>query len=63
MHGDNTTAIEDLCSKAVKKVVLSQACLPEIIEFLEIMNINESTVFPDIRGVVDYIRGAAQLQP
>lgn len=63
VHGDNTTAIEDLCSNAVKKVVLSQACLPEIIEFLEIMNINESTVFPDIRGVVDYIRGAAQLQP
>lgn len=56
VHGDNLTAIEVLCPKAVKKFIISNKVIPEIKEFLEIANINEFTVFPDLQGLSYYIK-------
>lgn len=55
VHGDDLTPLEKLCPKAVKKFVISNKAVPEIKEFLEIANINEFTVFPDLHGLSDYI--------
>lgn len=56
IHGDDLTHIEQLCPKAVTKIVLSKNTIDDANEFLEFANINEFTVFPDINGVSDYIR-------
>jgi hypothetical protein len=37
-------------------VTVSKDVIDEANDFLEIANINEYTVFPDINGVSDYIR-------
>ena len=36
--------------------------LPEALEFLEIANINEYSVFPDMSGIADYVRRSARLE-
>lgn len=56
VHGDNLTAIENLCPIAVEKFVISNKAIPEIKEFLEIANINEFTIFPDFYGLSYYIK-------
>ncbi len=56
VHGDDLTEIEVLCPKAVKKFIIAHDVIEEIKEFLEIANINEYTVFPDINGISYYIR-------
>jgi len=56
IHGDDLTPIEHLCPNAVKKIYLSRDAIDDANEFLEIANINEYTVFPDMSGVADYIR-------
>ena len=59
IHGDNTTPLDDLCDKAVKRVVLTGKAISEALEFLEIANINEYSVFPDMSGIADYVRRLA----
>lgn len=56
VHGDDLTEMENLCPKAVEKFVISNKAIPEIKEFLEIANINEFTVFPDLHGLSYVIR-------
>lgn len=56
VHGDDLTELESLCPKAVRKFVIANDAVPEIKEFLEIANINEFTVFPDLHGLSSYIR-------
>lgn len=56
VHGDDLTEMESLCPRAVKKIILSNEAVSEIKEFLEIANINEFTVFPDLHGLSNYIR-------
>lgn len=55
VHGNDRTALEKLCPKAVKRFIISNKVVPEIKEFLEIANINEFTVFPDLHGLSNYI--------
>ena len=61
VHGDSTTPIQELCPKAVKRIVLTGNAIPELLEFLEIANINEFTVYPDLSGIADYVRRSADL--
>lgn len=56
IHGDNLNDIERLCPNAVTKIIISNDTIPEIMEFLELANINEITVYPDFNGIADYIR-------
>ncbi len=59
VHGDNTMAIERLCPKAVKRIVLSASAIATAQEFLEIANINARSVFPDVFGVAEYVKRLA----
>ncbi|MBY5827112.1 FRG domain-containing protein [Rhizobium leguminosarum] len=56
VHGDDTSPIEKLCPKAVKRVVLTENAIVGAHEFLEIANINSRTVFPDMYGVANHIK-------
>ena len=56
IHGDNLNDIEKLCPNAVTKIIISNNAIPEIMEFLDLANINEITVYPDFNGIADYIR-------
>lgn len=61
IHGDDIKPIEVACDKAAKRIVLTGKSIPEALEFLEIANINEYSVFPDISGIADYVRRSASL--
>lgn len=56
VHGDDSSPIELLCPKAVKRVVLGQHAIDGANEFLETANITARTVFPDVQGVASYVR-------
>jgi len=56
IHGDNLEDIQDLCPKAVVKIVIDHKAIEEIKYNLSTFGINESTVFPDIHGIAYHIR-------
>ena len=56
IHGDSLMDLEKLCPNVVKKIIIKNEAVPEIKEFLEIANINQFTVFPDLHGLSNYIR-------
>ena len=62
IHGDDTNPIEVSCEKAAKRIVLTGTSIQEALEFLEIANINEYSVFPDMSGIADYVRRSASLE-
>jgi hypothetical protein len=60
IHGDNLTPIETLCPEAVKKIILSGKAISETLEFCELANINEFTIFPDVAGIASHVRRIAR---
>jgi hypothetical protein len=62
IHGDARDPIEDLCPDAVKRIILKPHAIKGALEFLEIANINELTVFPDVAGIADYVNRLADLE-
>ena len=62
VHGDSTTPIEELCDEGVIKIVLKDKAITEALEFCEIANINEFTVYPDMAGIADYVRSYSGLE-
>jgi hypothetical protein len=62
VHGDNKTPIEKLCDQGVTKIVLEVKAIMEALEFCEIANINEFTVYPDMAGIADYVRTYSGLE-
>ena len=56
IHGVDLMDLEKLCPKAVKKIIIDNAAVPEIKEFWEIANINQFNVFPDLHGLSNHIR-------
>ena len=55
IHNDSNNGIEEKYPDVVGKYIITEKALPEIQEFLEMANINVSTVFPDFYGVANYI--------
>ena len=53
VHSDPSSIDED---DAIQRIVLTSTCLDGAREFLDHANINEVTVFPDIQGLVAYVR-------
>lgn len=53
---NNETPLDEQSGHALCKIVLSPSCTPAAREFLEHSNINEVTVFPDVQGLVAYVR-------
>lgn len=62
IHGDARDPIESLCPDAVKRIILTPHAIKGALEFLEIANINELTVFPDVAGIADYVNRLADLE-
>ena len=48
--------LEESCPEAVCKITLRPACVEGAREFLSHANLNDSTVFPDMEGLVRYVR-------
>ena len=53
--------IEDKFPNAVRKVAIPNAIIDAAIEFLNLSNINEYSVFPDFAGISGYLRREANL--
>lgn len=56
VHNDANIGIEEGYPSVVKKYIITEQAMPEIKEFLDMANINISTVFPDSYGVANYIK-------
>jgi len=61
VHHDGIEPIEEQFPKAIKKVILPNAVIPAAIEFLELSNITEYSVFPDLAGISGYLKGTSGL--
>jgi hypothetical protein len=57
VHHDEITPIEDIFPQAIKKVRLEKAT----IEPLELANLNEYSVFPDLSGIAGHLTNASGL--
>lgn len=56
VHSINPSPVEVLCPKSVKKLRIRPSCINGAKEFLSYANINDSTMFPDIQGLANYLR-------
>ncbi|MES2760676.1 MAG: FRG domain-containing protein [Bacteroidota bacterium] len=61
VHHDKIEPIEDEFPNAIRKVVLPNNAIPSALEFLEIANIDEFSVFPDLSGVAGYMKNTLGL--
>lgn len=55
VHDDDITPIETKFPDVVKKIILPNDAIPAAIDFLNLANINEYSVFPDLAGIADYL--------
>jgi len=55
VHIDNKP-LEDTRPDALRKIVLRPSCTAGAKEFLSYSNLNDATVFPDMEGLVRYVR-------
>ena len=62
VHDNSIDPIEDRFPEAIRKVVLPKSLIPAALEFLDITNINEYSVFPDLGGIVDYLKNSSGLE-
>lgn len=63
VHNDDIAPIESKFPDAIKKVMLKNSAIPAAMEFLDLANINEYSVFPDLAGISDYLKNTAGLKP
>lgn len=61
VHDDSTDSIESKYPNAIKKVILDDAIVPAALDFLDMANINEYSVFPDLGGIAGYLIQASGL--
>lgn len=55
IHNDDISPIEDLYPNAIKKVLIPNDAINPAMEFLDLANMNEYTVYPDFEGLTDYL--------
>ncbi len=56
VHPDSEASIEELCPDCLVKIVIPKLVIPEILEFLDLANVNEMTIFPDMQGAAEYLK-------
>ena len=61
IHDDSIDPIETKYPNAIKKVILKKEAIPSALEFLDLANINEYSVFPDLSGIAGYLNQSAGL--
>lgn len=63
VHHNEITPLEDLFPQAIKKIIIPNNAIPAAIEFLELANLNEYSVFPDLAGIAQYLQNTSGLIP
>jgi hypothetical protein len=61
VHSIDPDPVERVCPQTVRKLRLKPGCLEGANEFLSYANINDSTMFPDIQGLANYLRSLLYL--
>jgi FRG domain len=61
VHHDTIEPIEDKFPHAIKKVILDVSGIPSAQEFLELANINEFSVYPDLAGIANFLKKSSGL--
>ena len=56
VHPNTQNSLEKLCPECVVKIIINNSAIPEIVEILEITNVNDITIYPDMHGVAEYFR-------
>jgi hypothetical protein len=56
VHPDTKVPVEELCPDSLVKIIIPKSVIPEILEFLEIANVDEMTIFPDMQGAAEYLK-------
>ena len=54
--------IEKRFPEAIRKVILPGTLIPAALEFLDLSNINEYSVFPDLGGVANFLKDKSELE-
>lgn len=62
VHDDSIEPIENRFPNAIRKVRLPRELIPAALEFLELSNINQYTVYPDLGGITDFLLRSSELK-
>ena len=62
VHNDDITPIENKFPQAIQKVRIENSAIEAGIEFLELANLNEYSVFPDLSGIAEHLRNTSDLK-
>jgi len=61
VHDNSIEPIEIRFPNAIRKLKLPKTLIPAALEFLDLSNINEFTVYPDMGGIADFLRKSSGL--
>lgn len=61
VYNDSTKPIEKEFPDAISKIILHRELIPAAREFLELSNINEFSVFPDLGGISNFLKSTSGL--
>jgi hypothetical protein len=62
VHDDSIDPIENKFPNAVQKVVLPNSLMSAALEFLDLSNITQYTVFPDLAGIAGFLMNTSELK-
>jgi len=62
VHHNTIEPIEDRFPEAIKKIILKKQLVKTALDFLELSNVNEYTVYPDIAGISGFLKDSAELK-
>jgi hypothetical protein len=63
VHHDDIKPLETEFPQAVQKVVIAHNIIDAALDFLNLTNINEYSVFPDLAGIAGYLKKESDLEP
>jgi hypothetical protein len=63
VHHDDIKPLETEFPQAVQKVVIPHSLVDAALDFLNLTNINEYSVFPDLAGIAGYLKKESDLDP
>ena len=62
VHHDDDAPIEDKFPSAIKKIILPRAAIPAAMEFLDLSNITQYSVFPDLANITGFLKQTSNLE-
>jgi len=63
VHHDKIDPLEDTFPSVIKKVVLVNDLIPSALDFLDLSNITQYSVFPDLAGIAGFLMRTSELKP